>query len=223
MTEIVLRILDYICVFLAILIVIPFHEFAHGFAAVKCGDPTPKFYKRYTLNPFSHFDIYGLLSFVIVGFGWSKPMPVNPTNFKNYKWGCFWVSISGVLVNLLTAFVVYPLWRLSFYIPSFGYFTLVLQNTLYYIFFLSIVFFVFNLLPFFPLDGFRVLTVFNKKRGKIYCFLRDYGRYILLALFLLGIIADITGLWYFDVLGHYIKAASSYISYPIQLFWGLFF
>ncbi len=217
------KILEYISVFLAMLVVIPFHEFAHGFAAVKNGDLTPKIQKRYTINPLAHFDIYGLLSFVLVGFGWSKPMPINPNNFKHYKKGCFWVSISGVLANYLTAFLILPVFYLSLKIPSFGYFTYVLQNSLYFIFSLSLVFFVFNLLPIYPLDGFRVIDVFNKKRGKIYQFLRNYGSYILLIFIALGVIADFTNLWYLDALGIFLSHASSIIGYPITLFWGLMF
>ena len=61
----------------AILIVLPMHEFAHAFAAVKCGDETPRVYGRYTLNPFKHFDLFGLISLLIVHFGWAKPVPMD--------------------------------------------------------------------------------------------------------------------------------------------------
>lgn len=214
--------LEYIPSFLALLLVLPLHEFAHAFAAVKSGDITPKLYKRYTLNPFAHFDTLGLVCFVIVGFGWSKPVPVNPLNFKNYKKGCFFVSIAGVCANYLLAFVTYPLIFLSFFIPQFGYFTPIIQSTIVNIYFYSLVFFVFNLLPFYPLDGFRVIDVFNKKHGKVYCFLRDYGRHVLLVFFGLSLLADITGLYYLDVLGNVISICTGIIGYPISLFWGLF-
>ncbi len=217
-------ILYYVCIFIALMVVLPFHEFAHAYAAVKNGDLTPKLYGRYTLNPFAHFDVYGLVCFVFAGFGWAKPVPVNPYNYKNFKKGCFWVSIAGVAMNLLIAFAVFPLHILCYtYVPSFGYFTYVLVNSLYFIFNLSIAFFVFNLLPLYPLDGFRVVEVLCNGRGKIYEILRKYGTYILLGLFGLSILSDITGVVYIDILGFVLRRLTDYVSYPIIAFWGLIF
>ncbi len=218
------RILEYISIFLALLLVLPLHEFAHGFAAVKCGDNTPKLYNRYTLNPLAHFDLLGLGFFVIAGFGWAKPMPVNPYNFRNYNRGCFFVSIAGVVANYILAFIAYPLLILVLlYVPQFGYFTQVLGQTLYYIFNLSIVFFVFNLIPVYPLDGFRVVDVFCKKRGGFYNFLRYQGIYVLYFLMLLSFVSDVSGIWQLDILGIAISYLTNFISYPITLFWGLIF
>ena len=77
------------------------HEFAHGLAAVKMGDPTPKMAGRLTLNPFKHLDLKGFLLFILLGVGWAKPMPVNPMNFKKFKKGTRIVSIAGVLANFI--------------------------------------------------------------------------------------------------------------------------
>ena len=88
MEKIITTIVIYLANFLAILIVLPCHEFAHAFAAVKCGDDTPKYAGRYTLNPFAHFDPIGLVMLILLRFGWAKPVPVNPDNFRNYKQGC---------------------------------------------------------------------------------------------------------------------------------------
>ena len=216
------RIITYISIFLALLLVLPVHEFAHAFCAVRCGDNTPKNCGRYTLNPLSHFDIAGLVCFVLVGFGWAKPVPINPNNFKNRKRDGLLVSVAGVLANFLLAFIAYPLFVLSLRIPEFGYFTRVLQLALYYVFSLSITFFIFNLIPIYPLDGFRIYEAFSKK-GKAYYTLKRYGIYLLYALVLLGIVADFTGMYYLDVLGRALSFVRQYVQIPITAFWGLIF
>ncbi|MBQ3597041.1 MAG: site-2 protease family protein [Clostridia bacterium] len=217
-------ILDYISIFLALLIVLPFHEFAHGFAAVKSGDLTPKLQNRYTLNPFAHFDLPGLLCFLFAGFGWAKPVPINPNNFTNYKKGCFFVSIAGVVMNYVTSFIAYPLFILAImFMPDIGYFDEVITYSLFYIFSFGITFAIFNLLPIYPLDGFRVVDVFNKKRGPVFCFLRDKGVYILYALIGLSVIADVLDIYQLDILGNFIGFVASYLQIPITWFWGLIF
>ena len=81
------RILDFIAIFLALIVVLPLHEYAHGLVAYKCGDNTPKLMGRLTLNPMAHFDPIGLIMFVFARFGFAKPVPVNPYNFRKYKFG----------------------------------------------------------------------------------------------------------------------------------------
>ncbi|MBR2614091.1 MAG: site-2 protease family protein [Clostridia bacterium] len=217
--------IEYIAIFFALLIVLPFHEFAHAFAAVKSGDMTPKLYKRYTLNPLAHFDITGILCFVFFRFGWAKPVPVNPNNFKHYKRGCFFVSIAGVLMNYLIAFIAYPLFLLAQkYVPeSWSYLGKLIIYFPLFLYVLSINFFVFNLLPIYPLDGFRVLDVATKRRGKVYYFLRNNGQKILLGLILLGVIANITNFYYIDILGIAMNFLRGIVSYPIELLWNFVF
>ncbi len=217
-------ILDYISIFLALMLVLSLHEFAHAFVAVKCGDMTPKAFNRYTLNPFAHFNLLGLMSFMLVGFGWAKPVPINPSNFKHYKRGCFFTSIAGIVANYLLAFVALPLCMLSvLYVPEFGYFTFVLQNALGYVYLFSLSFAVFNLLPIYPLDGFRAIDSFTKKRGNFYMFLRTKGYYILLGLFVISFVANLSGLWFLDIFGMFMDFATKLIGYPIIKFWGLIF
>ena len=217
------KILNYISVFLALIIVLPLHEFAHAFAAVKNGDLTPRLAGRYTLNPLAHFDVIGLLCFVLAGFGWAKPVPVNPNNFTNQKRGRFTVAIAGVTANYILAFVAYPLWLLSFKIPQFGYFTAVLQLTLLYMWYMSLCFFVFNLIPVYPLDGFMAVDALTKRQNAVYDFLRYKGIYVLYALFAMSIAADIFNLPQLDVLGTCIRFVVNYIGFPISWFWGLIF
>ena len=217
------RIIRYISIFIALLIVLPLHEFAHAFVADKSGDFTPRVSGRYTLNPLAHFDVLGLVMFIVAGFGWAKPVPVNPVNFRHYKLDCFLVAAAGIVVNYLTAFVFLPLLYLSAYVPEFGLFTDVLQSALYYIVSFSLVFCVFNLIPVFPLDGFRIMDCFVKRKGRVYYNYKVYGIYVLYALILLSFIADVTGLHYLDILGIAINFVVHYISIPITAFWGLFF
>lgn len=217
------RIINYISIFLALLAVLPVHEFAHAYVAVKNGDLTPKLAGRLTLNPLAHFDAVGLVCFVVAGFGWAKPVPINPDNFTRRKRGCFTVSIAGVSANYILACVAYPLYCLSLYIPQFGYFTFALQLTLRYIFIFCLTFFVFNLIPVYPLDGFMAIDAVVERKNGLYYFLRYYGRYVLYVLFLLSVIADLANVPQIDVLGIAINFIAYYIGIPITAFWGLLF
>ena len=218
------KILDFIAVFLALIVVLPLHEYAHALVAYKCGDNTPKLMGRLTLNPMAHFDPIGLIIFVFARFGWAKPVPVNPFNFRKYKLHSFFVSIAGVVSNYLLAFFVYPLFLLSvLYIPQFGYFTSVLQTTLFYIHAMSLNFIIFNLLPLYPLDGFRAIDSFAKKKGKFYFWLKKYSIYILYGLFALSILADVLDFYYIDILGYIISFGVKIIGAPITALWGLLF
>ena len=81
------------------------HEFAHGWMALRCGDPTAKHMGRLTLNPLKHLDPIGTLCMLFAGFGWARPVPVNPRNFENYRRDDFLVSIAGIVTNL-TLFMI---------------------------------------------------------------------------------------------------------------------
>lgn len=221
MQSVILRIALYAANFLAILLIIPIHEFAHAFAAVKCGDPTPKLYGRYTLNPFAHFDPLGFLMMALFRFGWAKPVPVNPNNFRNYKKGCVLVSIAGVTANIILAVLLCPLALIAdkliipaewaFYLNAFIYYFL--QS----LFYLNIGLFIFNLLPFYPLDGFRLIDALTVKRGRFYYFLRTKGIFVFLAIILLDFIAELTGIYYINIL----NVAIDYASWPIEKLWRL--
>ena len=210
--------------FLAVMVVITFHEFAHAYAAYKCGDPTAKFSGRMTLNPIKHFDLLGIIMFAFAGFGWAKPVPINPNNFKSYRKGCFWTSVAGVLMNYLMAFLLYPIvWLVAQYVYPFFYGTYMadfLYNLFWCMFSCSLSFCVFNLLPVYPLDGFRIVDAVNKRRGKVYQFLREKGYYVLLGLILVHVLAGrIPYLGYIDVLGYVLNFAVNFFGKPIILFW----
>jgi len=228
-------VLKYLTSLIAVTFVLTLHEFAHSFVAYKCGDPTPKYNGRLTLNPLRHFDPLGLVMFVFVGFGWAKPVPINPNNFKNYKSGIILTSIAGIVINLITAFIFYPLvsltGNLSSYITMDGgiwyVLAIILEGTVFKIFIYSLSFAVFNLLPFPPLDGFNFLEALVGGGKAVIRFLHRYGNFILIALIAESFLCEflssafpIVGM--FNVLGYILSFAQNIVGFPIIKFWGLF-
>ena len=218
------RFIPLLAAFIAVTVIITCHEFAHAYAAYKCGDPTAKFSGRMTLNPVKHFDPLGIVMFVVAGFGWAKPVPINPYNFKNYKKGCFWTASAGVLVNYLMAFLFYPLFYviMIYVYPIFvgTYMAPFLYSLFSALYLYSLGFCVFNLVPLYPLDGFRIIDAVNTKRGKLYYVLRDKGQYILLGLILLHYLSrSMPILGYIDILGYFLSFAENILGKPISLFW----
>lgn len=218
--------------------VLTFHEFAHAFAAYKSGDPTPKWNKRLTLNPLRHFDPLGLICFTLVGFGWAKPVPINPDNFKHYRRGLAFTASAGVIMNYIMAFVFYPLVLVVMNYLSVPILSDFLGKLTRLLFMYSLSFCVFNLLPFYPLDGFRIVEACSKRHGKFYQFLRKYGYYILLFLiiesFICNIFTDYLGAAYIgdvgvsvmeklNILGWIMKFATKIFGFPIMALWGTIF
>lgn len=216
-------IIKFLATFICLLFVLPFHEFAHSFAAVKNGDNTPKLYNRYTIYPFAHFDVLGLILFLFAGFGWAKPVPINPNNFKNYKKGCIEVSLAGVIMNYLIAFICYPLFVLSaIYLPDILLFDELIVYVFYYGFLFSLAFCVFNLLPLYPLDGFNFIDSLFNHKGKILQFLRQYGNLILIILIVINMLSErIYAFNYINLLGWIMIFAQKIFAWPIMAFWGL--
>jgi len=150
----------------ALVFALVLHELGHAAAALYFGDDTAKKMGRLTLNPLAHLDPLGTLLLLFIGFGWAKPVPINPLKFRNYRLGLFVVSIAGIAVNLtLSVLSALALKALIAYAPEQVLAAFRGQNTLlgslalalYYFSSLNLVLAVFNLLPIPPLDGSKIL------------------------------------------------------------------
>ena len=205
----VYKILIFITFSIAVIIALTAHEFSHAFVAYKLGDSTPKAAGRLTLNPMAHFDLKGLLCFLLLGFGWAKPVPINSFNFKKIKRDTFLVSIAGVVTNLILAFVFYPLAVLLLNITWKSEILYALYSLCYYLFSINLVFMVFNLLPIHPLDGFNAIASQLSYTNRFVTFMQKYGVIILFVVIVIFSYTDI-----FNVL-------VDYIGYPIREFWNL--
>lgn len=166
-----------------IITAISFHEMAHGLAAESMGDMTAASQGRLSLNPFKHLSLLGTLSMLVLGFGWAKPVPVNPNNFKNRKKGIILVSLAGCLTNLLLGFISLAIYYLLVPVANETLLTII-----YYMAFYNVLFAVFNLVPIPPLDGSQILYVFLPyKAQRFYDRLSQYGSLVLLLLVFTGV------------------------------------
>lgn len=168
----------------AVFLCLTVHETCHGLAAFALGDPTAKRMHRLSLNPLRHIDWIGLAMMVAAGFGWAKPVPVDPRYFKNQKWGMALTALAGPVSNLLLSLLllavskaVYPL-----AMTSVGWF--VFLNFCVSAAILSIGLGLFNLLPIPPLDGAKVFGALLPER--VYFSVMRYERYGMLLLLLIS-------------------------------------
>lgn len=165
------------------------HELAHGLVAYRMGDKTAKYSGRLSINPMHHLDPLGAICLFFFGFGWAKPVPVNPWNFNNKKSGMVWTSLGGPASNFILAFLaqlgVTLLGRMSF--PSTagaGYQMALLGYTIcLYLAQLNLGLGIFNLIPVPPLDGSKVLSAVLPQR--LYFKMMEYERYGFIALIVL--------------------------------------
>ncbi len=192
----------------ALVIAISFHEAAHAWAADKMGDPTAKNLGRLTLDPTKHFSLWGVVTFLFIGFGWGKSVPTNPRNYHNYKKGNVIVALSGVTTNLILSFVFYLIY---FLLTVFGVTNTIILTIIFYIVYINIILCFFNLIPIPPLDGHHLVKGFIARKSQRFYF--AYQRYGFFALLILLFFTDLP-VW----LGY----LTSLVISLYKLFFGLF-
>ena len=197
---------------LAIVFALMMHELAHGLVAYWCGDKTAKEQGRLSLNPFKHLDLWGSLSFLFVGFGWAKPVPINPLNFRNYKKSMALVSLAGIITNLILAFFAVPFFKLcAGFASSTNAGKLFLYYLTMFLILINISLAIFNLLPIYPLDGFNFINTFLKYDNKFSNFMIKYGGIILIVLVVTG------------AFGFAFDFVANVVLKLFLMFWGLIF
>lgn len=169
----------------AVILCLSVHETCHGLAAYALGDRTAANQGRLTLDPLAHIDPMGFLCMLLLGFGWAKPVPVNSSNFKNRRAGMALVAAAGPASNFLLGIIGYLLYfavaTAASAAPGFlGLFALVISQFFRCVASLSVGLGTFNLIPVYPLDGYRVLDAFLPFKWSIR--LQQYQTYLLLAM-----------------------------------------
>jgi Zn-dependent protease len=187
--------LQTVLFFIVAIPAIVFHEVAHGYVADRLGDPTARMSGRLSLNPIKHVDLFGTILMpallALAGmpvFGYAKPVPINPHNFKNYRWGMLWTGLAGPATNLILAagagIVVRALGILGLSGNAYGS---ALTLVLYLFADINLVLMFFNLIPIPPFDGSRVLPVFlSDSAMRAYAKVEQYGFIIIFAILYLG-------------------------------------
>ncbi|MGN0637697.1 MAG: site-2 protease family protein [Huintestinicola sp.] len=178
-------VLDYLIKALVLFTAVPVHECAHAWTAEKMGDDTGRQQGRITLNPFAHLTLWGSLMMILVGFGWGKPVSVDPRNFKNPKKGMVLTSLAGPASNFIMAFLAMIVYKVL------GILSIVKDNTtmqmvamvFLYITLINISLAVFNFLPIPPLDGSKIFNAVLPE--KWYFTIMRYENIIFIALIIL--------------------------------------
>lgn len=180
------NVIEMLIVAVITIISITIHEFSHGYASYLMGDDTPKVYRRLTLNPFKHLDVIGAICLALFHFGWAKPVPINPHNYKNKKLGVVIVSLAGPISNLILAFLATVVWIVF---AAGNYYLIFAMQMLA---FLNLGLAVFNLIPIPPLDGSRIVSVFLSERARNkYNSIEKYGVIFIFVICLIPVLGSL--------------------------------
>lgn len=163
--------LAFLLVVLVLMLSLALHEWGHAITALWMGDATAKEQGRVSLNPLKHLDLIGSLMILLVGFGWAKPVPIYPPNFRRYRVGLFVVSIAGIVINLLIAtglaLFLRAMLDLGYLQSPTGWLEVAIQAAVVAAS-INLTLAVFNLLPIPPLDGSKILQSFLPLRWHPY-------------------------------------------------------
>ena len=195
-----------------IIIGLSLHEFGHAVVAYKLGDNTPKFQGRVTINPMAHIDWMGLAALFFCGFGWGQPVQINPYNFKHRRRDELFVSLAGVVMNLLVA-AFFVIIAKVFVIATGGALNTTLTEGIWWIIYYAIqinfVLMIFNLIPCPPLDGFNIIAqIVGFGNTETYWRIYNYGSWLLIIIIVLGIAGIII---------------SPCVSFLMNIVWGILF
>ena len=174
-----------------IIIGLSLHEFGHAAVAYKLGDNTPKLQGRVTINPMAHIDWMGLAALFFCGFGWGQPVQINPYNFKHRRRDELFVSLAGVVMNLLVAALFVAIAKV-FVIATGGALNTTITEGIWWIIYYTIqinfVLMIFNLIPCPPLDGFNIIAqIGGFGNTETYWRIYNYGSWALIILIVFGI------------------------------------
>ena len=195
-----------------IIIGLSLHEFGHAVVAYKLGDNTPKLQGRVTINPMAHIDWMGLAALFFCGFGWGQPVQINPYNFKHRRRDELFVSLAGVVMNLLVA-VLFIIIAKVFVTATGGALNTTLTEGIWWIIYYAIqinfVLMIFNLIPCPPLDGFNIIAqIAGFGNTETYWRIYNYGSWFLIIIIVFGVAGMIL---------------SPCVSFLMNIVWGILF
>lgn len=195
------------------LIAIIGHELGHAWVSDKLGDPTPRNTGRLTLNPLAHLDLYGTILMLLTGFGWAKPVMINPMYYRDRKKGTALVSLAGPFMNLIMAAAGMIIWAIAIILNTktvigAGIFNFIasVSHTFVYT---NLCFMIFNLIPIPPLDGSKVLGLFLPDRT--YYRMLQYERYSMILIMVLSLTGAFGG-----IIGTGVNAVFKMLAAPIN-------
>ena len=184
-------IMHYLYIIPCAIIAVVLHEYSHGLVSYWLGDPTPKEMGRLTVNPSKHLDLIGVVCLIFLGFGWAKPVMVNPTYYKKPKIGMTLVALAGPLINFILMILSFVFMGLCLKIMIWqnGFDNVLLDilfNFFYYLGWINLGLCLFNLIPLPPLDGSKIIGVVLPEKAYVeYMGYQKYGTYFIIGLLLL--------------------------------------